>query len=85
VLAVPPLGALTPTVLLAPLAIPVCAALLFFTRWGLGFRDVGESAAAARIAGLNVTALQTSAIVLGLRWYLPSMRPPGLSDSRGQQ
>ena len=84
-LAVPPLGALTPTVLLAPLAIPVCAALLFFTRWGLGFRVVGESAAAAGIAGLNVTALQTSAIVQGLRWYLPSMRPPGLSDSRGQQ
>ena len=61
----PLLGALTPTVLLALLAIPICVALLFFTRWGLGWRAVGESTAAARIAGLNVTALQTSAVVLG--------------------
>jgi general nucleoside transport system permease protein len=62
---VPLLGGLTPTVLLALIAIPFAVVLLFFTRLGMDLRAAGESAAAARIAGLNVARLQTSAVVLG--------------------
>ena len=61
----PLVGGLTPTVLLALGATLPCAALLYWTRLGLCFRAVGESTAAARVAGLNVPALQTAAVLFG--------------------
>jgi general nucleoside transport system permease protein len=62
---VPLFGSLTPTVLLTFVAVPCCALLLYRTRLGLGLRAAGESSVAARVAGLNVTALQTGAVLFG--------------------
>jgi len=62
---VPLVGSLTPTVLSTFVAAPLCALLLYRTRWGLGLRAAGESSVAARVAGLKVTALQTSALLFG--------------------
>ena len=63
--AIPLLGALTPTVLLALLATPLAAAFLAWTRAGLAIRAVGESADAARIAGVAVARVRAGAIALG--------------------
>jgi ABC-type uncharacterized transport system permease subunit len=63
--AVPVLGELTPTVLLALPAVLLVAVVLYWTRFGLALRAVGESAEAARIAGLDVGRLRTCAILLG--------------------
>lgn len=63
--ALPLLGALTPTVLLALLATPLVAACLAWTRAGLAIRAVGESMDAARIAGVAVARVQSAAIALG--------------------
>ena len=62
---IPGLGGLTPTVLLSFVAVGACAVVLFRTRVGLNLRAAGESAAAAHVAGLNVTALQSGSIVAG--------------------
>jgi simple sugar transport system permease protein len=62
---IPLLGALTPTVLLALVAVLFCAGLLFWTRVGVNLRAAGESAAAAHAAGLNVPALQAGSIIFG--------------------
>jgi simple sugar transport system permease protein len=61
----PLLGEITPTVLLAVLAAPLCAAWLFWTRAGLAVRAVGESPEAARLAGVAAGTVQTSAITFG--------------------
>jgi general nucleoside transport system permease protein len=62
---VPLLGGLTPTVLLALVAVVPCAAFLFGTRTGSNLRAAGESSAAAHVAGLNVPLLQGGTILLG--------------------
>jgi ABC-type uncharacterized transport system permease subunit len=61
----PLLGEVTPTVLLAVLAAPLCAAWLYWTRAGLALRAVGESPAAARLAGVATGTVQTAAITFG--------------------
>lgn len=62
---VPLLRELTPTVLLAVAATPLFAGLLYWTRFGLALRAVGESVDAARIAGLRVGRLRAAAVVIG--------------------
>jgi ABC-type uncharacterized transport system permease subunit len=62
---VPLLRELTPTVLLVLPAVPLCALFLYWTRIGLALRAVGESTEAARIAGLAVGRLRTTAILIG--------------------
>jgi ABC-type uncharacterized transport system permease subunit len=59
------LGEITPTVLLAVLAAPLCAAWLYWTRAGLAVRAVGESPEAARLAGVATGTVQTAAISFG--------------------
>jgi simple sugar transport system permease protein len=61
----PVFRALTPTVLLAVLATPLFALFLYWTRFGLALRAVGESVDAARIAGLAVDRLRALAVVIG--------------------
>ena len=61
----PLLGQITPTVLLAVLAAPLCAAWLYWTRAGLAVRAVGESPEAARLAGVATGTVQTAAITFG--------------------
>jgi simple sugar transport system permease protein len=61
----PLLGQMTPTVLLALLAAPLCAAWLYWTRAGLAVRAVGESPVAARLAGVSAGRVQAAAITLG--------------------
>jgi general nucleoside transport system permease protein len=56
---------LTPTVLLAVLATPLFALFLYWTRFGLALRAVGESVDAARIAGLAVDRLRVLAVMIG--------------------
>lgn len=53
------------TTWLALLAVPLLAALLGATRSGLGLRAVGESASAARVAGLRVAGYQWAAVLAG--------------------
>jgi simple sugar transport system permease protein len=60
-----PLAEVTPTVLLAVLAAPLLAAWLYWTRAGLAVRAAGESADAARLAGVRVEAVRAAAISLG--------------------
>src|SRR4051812_40708004 len=56
--ALPVVGEVTPTVLLALAATPVVAAFLAWTRAGLAIRAVGESPEAARIAGIAVARVR---------------------------
>ena len=44
---------------------PLLWAILYFTRWGLSIRAVGENMEVAYAAGRNPAVLQTSAIALG--------------------
>jgi len=62
---IPAFGELTPTVLLALAATPLCAALLHWTRAGLALRAVGEAPDAARAAGLAVTRVRAAGIIVG--------------------
>ena len=59
------LGAQTPLTLLALVAAPALAYVLYRTPVGLAVRMVGENPAAAEGQGLNVTALRIGAIVAG--------------------
>ena len=61
----PWLGSLTPPVVLAVAATPVFAGLLYWTRFGLFLRAVGEEPEAARAAGLRVRLVQTTAVLIG--------------------
>jgi simple sugar transport system permease protein len=61
----PLLGVLTPTVLLALVATPICAVALQWTRAGLALRAVGESTHAARAAGIAVTRVRAAGILIG--------------------
>lgn len=61
----PLLRELSPTVLLAVVATPLFAGLLYWTRFGLALRAVGESVEAARGAGLRVDRLRGAAVVIG--------------------
>jgi ABC-type uncharacterized transport system permease subunit len=56
---------LTPTVLLSFAAVIFCWVLVYRTRPGLTLRAVGESVAAARIAGLRASWVQACCIALG--------------------
>lgn len=47
------------------LAVPLLWGLLFRTRWGLALRAAGESAENARAAGVHVTRIRTTAVLLG--------------------
>jgi ABC-type uncharacterized transport system permease subunit len=64
-LGVPVLSAQTPLTLLALLAVPVFAWVLYRTPAGLAVRMVGENPQAAEGQGISVVAVRTSAIVLG--------------------
>jgi simple sugar transport system permease protein len=63
--AVPFLGRLTPTVVLALFAAFLCGWFVYRTRPGLSLRAVGESSAAAAAAGVPVTLVRCAAIVAG--------------------
>jgi simple sugar transport system permease protein len=64
-LGIPVLSAQTPLTLLALLAVPVFAWVLYRTPAGLAVRMVGENPQAAEGQGISVVAVRTSAIVLG--------------------
>jgi len=64
-LPIPILAQQTPLTLLALLAVPVIAWVLYRTPVGLAVRMVGESPAAAEGQGLNVNFVRTGAIVAG--------------------
>ena len=49
----------------AYLLVPVTAALLFHTRWGLNLRAAGENPAAADTMGVNVAGIRWGAVLLG--------------------
>lgn len=49
----------------AYLMVPVAAALLFHTRWGLKLRAAGENPAAADTMGISVAGARWSAVLLG--------------------
>lgn len=59
------LGRLTPTVYLALVLAPLVGLWLYRTRTGLRWRAAGESAEAARMLGVNPTAIRAQAIVIG--------------------
>jgi general nucleoside transport system permease protein len=63
--AVPLLGAVTPTTLLALGATLVTGLFLYRTRPGLALRAVGESRACAAAAGVRVNLVQTLAVLAG--------------------
>lgn len=58
-------GALTPTVVIALLLIPVIGVVLYRTRTGLTWRTVGESADVARTVGIKPQYLQIAGIAVG--------------------
>jgi simple sugar transport system permease protein len=64
-LPIPLLAKQTPLTLLALLAVPLIAWVLYRTQVGLAVRMVGENPAAAEGQGLNVNAVRTGAIVAG--------------------
>ena len=64
-LGIPVLAAQTPLTLLALLAVPAVAWLLYRTPAGLAIRMVGENPAAAEGQGLDVNAVRIAAIVAG--------------------
>lgn len=64
-LGIPVLSAQTPLTLMALLAVPVFAWVLYRTPAGLAVRMVGENPQAAEGQGISVLAVRTSAIVLG--------------------
>jgi ABC-type uncharacterized transport system permease subunit len=64
-LGIPVLGALSPLTLLALLAVPVIAYLIYRTPLGLAVRMAGENPAAVEAQGLSVYAVRTGAIVCG--------------------
>jgi len=64
-LPIPILAQQTPLTLLALLAVPVIAWVLYRTPVGLAVRMVGENPAAAEGQGLNVNFVRTGAIVAG--------------------
>ncbi len=64
-LPIPLLAKQTPLTLLALLAVPLIAWVLYRTPVGLAVRMVGENPAAAEGQGLNVNAVRTGAIVAG--------------------
>ena len=64
-LGIPVLAEQTPLTLLALLAVPVLAWVLYRTPAGLAVRMVGENPQAAEGQGISVVAVRTSAIVLG--------------------
>ena len=64
-LPIPVLGAQTPLTLLALLAVPALAWLLYRTPLGLALRMVGENPQAAESQGVSVAAVRTGAIVAG--------------------
>ena len=64
-LGVPILSAQTPLTLLALLAVPVVAWVLYRTPVGLALRMVGENPQAAESQGASVLAVRTGAIVAG--------------------
>ena len=64
-LGIPILDRQTPMTLLALIAVPVLAWMLYRTPLGLAVRMVGENPAAAEGQGLNVNAIRTGAIVAG--------------------
>ena len=64
-LAIPILAKQTPMTLLALVAVPVIAWILYRTPVGLAVRMVGENPAAAEGQGLDVHAVRTGAIVAG--------------------
>ncbi len=64
-LGVPVLAKQTPMTLLALVAVPVVAWVLYRTPVGLAVRAVGENPAAAEGQGLNVIAIRTGAIAAG--------------------
>ncbi|HET9046079.1 MAG TPA: ABC transporter permease [Casimicrobiaceae bacterium] len=64
-LGVPVLAAQTPLTLLALVAVPAIAWLLYRTPAGLAIRMVGENPAAAEGQGLDVNAVRIAAIVAG--------------------
>ena len=64
-LPIPILNAQTPLTLLALLAVPAIAWLLYRTPLGLAIRTVGENPAAAEGQGLSVARLRIGAVVAG--------------------
>jgi len=60
-----PLDQIGVTAVIALLVVPLCAAVLYATRFGLNLRAVGESVVAARAAGLRVHLYQWSAVLMG--------------------
>ncbi|MEP6571706.1 MAG: ABC transporter permease [Gemmatimonadota bacterium] len=50
---------------IAMLLVPVTHWAIFHTRWGLRLRASGESAAAARAAGVRVEGLKAAALIIG--------------------
>jgi simple sugar transport system permease protein len=64
-LAIPVLSKQTPMTLVALIAVPVIAWILYRTPVGLAVRMVGENPAAAEGQGLDVNAVRTGAIVAG--------------------
>ena len=64
-LGIPVLSAQTPLTLLALLAVPLFAWVLYRTPAGLAVRMVGENPQAAEGQGISVVAVRTGAIVLG--------------------
>lgn len=64
-LGIPILAQQTPLTLLALLAVPVLAYVLYRTPVGLAIRMVGENPAAAEGQGVSVAAVRTGAIVAG--------------------
>ncbi|PZO16847.1 MAG: ABC transporter permease [Burkholderiales bacterium] len=64
-LGIPVLAEQTPLTLLALLAVPLSAWVLYRTPAGLAVRMVGENPQAAEGQGISVVAVRTSAIVLG--------------------
>jgi general nucleoside transport system permease protein len=64
-LPLPVLSAMTPLTLLALLAVPALAWLLYRTPLGLALRMVGENPAAVEAQGLSVAGLRTGAVAAG--------------------
>lgn len=61
----PLVAGVTPCMLLALSLVPAIALFLYGTRWGLAWRAVGESAAAARAAGWSPSAIAVAGVLLG--------------------
>lgn len=58
------LGSISPTMVLGIVTPLVMCGYLYMTRWGLRWRAVGESPAAARVLGINPTLYKWAAILV---------------------